>query len=105
MVFLVRGVLEEELDRLWDVTFGGMKKANRYTQLTCLKQLARDGRIAMDTVIAEDLHSAWATLSRACHYHEYDLTPTVSELELWIDQVEQLREYLRTLHDNELEEK
>ena len=94
-VFLTRGVLEREVDRLWRVAFGGKGRTNRHTQFVCLKQLARDDRIDMDPVMAEDIHSAWASLSRACHHHEYDLTPTVPELELWIRQVERLVEHLR----------
>ena len=93
ILFLVRRVLEEELDRLWSSTFSNMRNASRYTQLICLKRLSRDGHIDMDPVVAEDIHSAWAALSGACHYHEYDLTPTVPELELWIRQVERLVEY------------
>ena len=95
MAFLTRGVLEREVDRLWRLEFGGTRRTNRQTQFACLKQLARDGRITMDPVMAEDIHSAWAALSRACHHHEYDLTPTVSELEFWIRQVEQLVEHLK----------
>lgn len=95
---LTRQVLEETLDRLWDdhYYYRYMKKTSRYTQLACLKQLARDGRIAVDTVTSEDAHSAWVGLSRACHHHEYELTPTVPEIELLINQVEQLVEYMRS---------
>ena len=95
VAFLTRGVLEREMDRLWRVEFGGTRRTNRQTPFACLKQLARDGHIDLDPVMAEDIHSAWAALSRACHHHEYDLTPTVSELELWIGQVEQLVEHLK----------
>ena len=95
---LTRQVLEEKLDRLWDDYHRYMKNTSRFTQLACLKQLARDGRVAVDTVTSEDAHSAWVALSRACHHHEYDLTPTISEIELLISQVEQLAESM-TSHD------
>ena len=93
---LTRQFLEEKLDRLWDDYHRYMKNTSRFTQLACLKQLARDGRIAVDTVTSENAHSAWVALSRACHHHEYDLVPTVPEIELLISQVEQLVEYMRS---------
>ena len=95
---LTRQVLEETLDGLWDnhYYYRYMKKTSRFTQLACLKQLARDGRVSVDTVTSEDAHSAWVALSRACHHHEYDLVPTVPEIELLISQVEQLVEYMRS---------
>lgn len=89
---LTRQVLEEAIDGVWDDYFSGMKNTSRYTQLACLKQLARDNRIGVEPVISEDVHSAWVALSRACHHHEYDLAPTVPEIELWISQVGQLVE-------------
>ena len=95
---LTRQVLEVTLDRLWDdyYYYRYMKNTSRFTQLACLKQLARDDRIAVDTVTSEDAHSAWVALSRVCHHHEYDLVPTVPEIELLISQVEQLVEYMRS---------
>ena len=89
---LTRQVLEEAIDGVWDDYYSDMKNTNRYTQLACLKQLARDNRIGVGSVISEDAHSAWMALSRACHHHEYDLVPTVPEIELWISQVGQLVE-------------
>ena len=105
VVFPIRGVLEKEVDRFWEATFDGMKGANRSTKFICLKHLARDRCIAMKDELAGEVYSAWKTLSRACHYHGYDLTPTVSELKLWIDQVERLCKSLRTLHNNDTGEK
>ena len=107
IVFLIRLVLEKELDRLWGFTFIGIEKESRYTykQFVCLKQLVRDGNIAMDPMLAESIHFVWDTLSKKCHYQEYELTPTVSELDLLIDQVEQLLEDLRIFHDDDTEEK
>lgn len=93
VVFLIRRVLEKNLDRLWDGTFGGMRDARLTTQLKCLMQLARDERIDMDPVKAKGIYFAWRALSRACHYYAYDWTPTLSELESWIGQVEPLLEF------------
>lgn len=127
IVFLIRLVLEKEMDRLWEVAFSDIRKENRYAdrQFPCLVQLMRDGNIAMDSrpcrparrrrlkqlmrddyiAMAEGIRFAWATLSDMCHYEEYDLTPTFLELDPLIDQVEGLLEDLRTFHDNHTEEK
>ncbi|MGE0490532.1 MAG: hypothetical protein AB7S38_15100 [Vulcanimicrobiota bacterium] len=32
----------------------------------------------------------WAELSGACHYHSYQLLPTLTELTRWVDGVEAL---------------
>ncbi|HUR50272.1 MAG TPA: hypothetical protein VMY88_12195 [Acidimicrobiales bacterium] len=32
----------------------------------------------------------WSALSEACHYHPYELAPTVGELGHWIDEVEEI---------------
>lgn len=98
--FSIRLVLEEELDRLWEVAFIDINKENRYTdnQFICLKQL-------VNPVIAGGIHFAWATLSKVCHYQEYELTPTIPELKILINHVGQLLEDLRTLHDNGTVEK
>lgn len=107
IVFLTRLVLEKALASLWEVAFSGIRKERRYTykQFTCLKQLVRDEHIDMETVIAERIHFSWATLSKGCHYQEYELTPTIPELKLWIDDVEELLEDLRIFHDDHTEEK
>ncbi len=103
---LTRQVLEATLDRLWNdhYYYRYMKNTSRFTQLACLKQLARDGRVAVDTVTSEDAHSAWVALSRACHHHEYDLVPTVPEIELLINQVEQLAESMNPNNIDDAEE-
>ena len=38
-----------------------------------------------DEKLAEDVSSAWSSLSSACHYHPYDLPPTEPELRHWLN--------------------
>ncbi|MCY4370972.1 MAG: hypothetical protein OXF41_16490 [bacterium] len=86
---LTRQVLEEALDRLWLAIYPGVGQASRATQLACLGLMITDARLVAD------VRSAWASLSRACHHHHYELGPTAAELERWILQTEHLVEALR----------
>lgn len=88
-VLLARQALEEILDRLWSGTFADMKETKRITQFRCLKYLTADPRIPLNPVVVENAHFAWSTLSRACHHQEYELAPSISEIGLLIDHVEQ----------------
>ena len=53
------------------------------SQLICLP-------FYLDATIAEQVAYVWAALSRACHYHPYELAPTGAELTGWIADVESL---------------
>ena len=81
---LTRQVLEEALDRLWMAIYPGVGSATRSTQLACL------GLMITDAGLVADVRSAWASLSRACHHHHYELAPTTAELQRWIVQTERL---------------
>jgi 3',5'-cyclic AMP phosphodiesterase CpdA len=48
-----------------------------------------------DAVLVADVRAAWASLSRACHHHHYELGPTAAELERWMLQTKRLVEVLR----------
>ena len=85
---LTRQVLEETLDGLWSKIHPGMARASRATQLACL------GLMITDAGLVADVRSAWASLSRACHHHHYELGPTAAELDRWILQTEHLVETL-----------
>ncbi len=87
--FLARQALEDALDLLWQQDLPGLEFASTRTQLLCLSFLAPDPSIA------DDVRSAWTTLSRACHHHQYELAPTAAELATWIDQVNHLVSELR----------
>jgi hypothetical protein len=49
--------------------------ASMHMQLICLTIAYRD-----DPALVSDLANAWDQLSRACHHHAYELTPTTSEV-------------------------
>ena len=83
VAFLTRQALEEALADLWEHIYPGMEEANWSTQLACL------GEVLSDPSVIADVRSAWASLSRACHHHHYELEPTAAELERWIRQTEQ----------------
>lgn len=85
---LARQVLEETLDRLWMAIHPGVANASRATQLTCL------GLMITDAGLVADVRSAWASLSRSCHHHHFELGPTAAELSRWIEQTERLVEAL-----------
>ena len=53
-------------------------------QLACLPDYLADRSLAADVAFT------WGTLSEACHHHAYDLGPTASELEGWLDAVQRL---------------
>ena len=79
---LTRQALEEALAKLWESTYPGMEESSWSTQLACLPEVLSD-----PSLIAE-VRSSWASLSRACHHHHYELGPTAAELERWIQQTE-----------------
>lgn len=79
---LTRQALEEALANLWEFTYPGMEESSWSTQLACLTEVLAD-----PSMIA-DVRVAWASLSRACHHHHYELDPTAAELEGWIQQTE-----------------
>lgn len=80
--FLTRQALEEALAELWESAYPGMAQASWSTQLACLSE------VLSDPSLIADVRSAWASLSRACHHHHYELDSTAPELERWIQQTE-----------------
>ena len=82
VAFLTRQALEEVLAGLWKHTYPGMDEASWSTQLACL------GEVLSDPSLVADVRAAWASLSRACHHHHYELDPTSAELERWMRQTE-----------------
>lgn len=85
---LGRQALEEGVDDFWRRNLPTMKSASRTTQLACLDQYLAD----FDLV--SGVRVAWAALSRACHHHAYELSPTAPELDHWLATVESLVERL-----------
>ncbi len=85
VALLTRQALEEALSDLWrNSRYPDMAKAGWSSQLSCLSEiLSERNRV-------DDARMAWASLSRACHHHHYELDPTVAELNRWIEQTERL---------------
>jgi hypothetical protein len=50
--------------------------ASMHVQLICLTIAYGD-----DPLLVSDLANAWDQLSRACHHHAYELTPTTTEVQ------------------------
>lgn len=90
---LARQVLEGVLTDLWTIRAPGLEHCSKHAQLLCLSYYLRDERLA------ERVSYAWAGLSRACHQHPYDLSPTLSELNGWLGTVEQFVTGVRTIAD------
>lgn len=84
VALLGRQALEEGLDSFWDQEFELMRSANRRTQTMCLDQFARDSEVS------SGVKEAWSALSRACHHHPFELSPTEVELKVWLERVELL---------------
>ncbi len=81
---LGRQALEEGIDDFWKRSLPTMASASRATQLACLDQYLRDDDLVRGVRVA------WAALSRACHHHVYELSPTAPELDHWLVTVETL---------------
>jgi hypothetical protein len=82
---LTRQALEAALDVLWRRRAPGLEACSAKAQFICLPSFLRDGH-----ELAERVSYTWSGLSRACHQHPYELSPTSSELLSWIGTVEQL---------------
>ena len=81
---VTRQALEATLDEFWQTRAPQVSDAPTHAQLLCLRRYLGDedlaGRVAW----------AWASLSRACHHHAYDMPPSSTELAGWIEVVEDL---------------
>ena len=82
---LARQALEGAVDTRWaaQAQTVGMAQATMRSQLICLPEY-------LDAAVARQVTFAYAALTRACHYHPYELAPTAAELTRWICDVEAL---------------
>jgi hypothetical protein len=80
---LLRHALEEALRRYWRRVRPELADCPMHAQALCLESYA-----GADT--ARRWSTVWTGLSRACHYHGYELSPTPAELRAWRDEVAQL---------------
>ena len=89
---LTRQALEAALDVLWRRRAPGLEACSARAQLICLPSYLHD-----DQELAKRVSYTWSGLSRACHQHPYELSPTSPELLNWIGTVEQLISRVRLI--------
>jgi hypothetical protein len=88
---LARQALELALAGLWasQPAAAGLDRSSMRAQLLCLTAY-----LAGDT--ATRAAYLYAALSRACHYHLYELAPTATELTRWLNETAELVALLRS---------
>ena len=77
VVLLHRQALEVALKTYWSYKAPGTEECSMRAQLLCLE------RYLPDPSVARRAHHAWTALSRAAHFHPYELSPTQEELRAW----------------------
>ena len=87
VALLTRQALEQSLNNFWSQQAPGVEHASRAAQLLCLTAFLDDRNVV------SGVRSAWHGLSRACHHQVYELPPTATELERWLDAVDALVGY------------
>ena len=85
-VLLARQGLEVALKTYWSAKAPGLEECSTRAQLLCL------GTYAGNDPLAGRANQVWAALSRAAHFHPYELPPTREELLLWFDTVQEVLE-------------
>ena len=75
---LARQALESGLDDLWHRRAPSLTDCSLKAQLLCLRSY-------IDSNTAERAAHTWVVLSRACHHHPYELSPTADELVSWVE--------------------
>jgi hypothetical protein len=84
-VLLARQALELAVASLWaaDPQASGLSESSMRSQMLCLTAY-------LDPDTATRAAYLYAALSRACHYHSYELAPTAAELNRWLKEAAQL---------------
>jgi hypothetical protein len=84
-VFLARQAIELGMAALWSARpqAAGLSRCSIRSQILCLGAYLDRGAAARAAYLS-------AALSRACHYHSYELAPTAAELDAWLDEAAQL---------------
>lgn len=80
---LGRMALEEAVRSRVATLDDALPGASMRAQLLCLPA-------CLDAALAVRASVAWAGLSRACHAHPYELAPTGTELQWWMEVVDQV---------------
>src|SRR5260221_7936736 len=81
---LARQALELSMEELWAANpqAAELSGSSMRSQMLCLTAY-------LDQDAATRADYLFAALSRACHYHSYELAPTATELTLWLDEAAQ----------------
>ena len=82
-VLLQRQALEVALKTYWSFRAPGVEECSTRAQFLCLGTYLRSSSGATAEDVARRAHQAWAALSRAAHFHPYELLPTREELLAW----------------------
>lgn len=77
---LLRLALEEGLRQYWRRVRPELARCPTHAQALCLESYA-------GADLARRWSAVWSGLSKACHYHSYELSPTAGELRAWRDEV------------------
>ena len=88
---LARRALEQAMAGLWAGRPGaaGLSDGTMRSQLLCLTAYVDDDLATRAAYLS-------AALSRACHYHPYELAPIASELTRWLSETADVVALLRT---------
>jgi hypothetical protein len=88
---LARQALEQAMGGLWATQpqANGLSDSTMRSQLLCLTAY-------VDEDVASRAAYLSAALSRACHYHPYELAPTATELIRWLHETADLVALLRS---------
>ena len=84
---LGRQALEDALLRLWAGSAPGVEDSSMRAQLLCLGSYT-------DGDLADRISYAYGGLTRACHHHSYELSPTAEEIIGWLNDVAALTNML-----------
>ena len=82
---LARQALEQAMAALWAATpqANGLSRSSMRSQMLCLTPYLGQDAATRAAYLS-------AALSRACHYHSYELAPTAAELTRWLYEATQL---------------
>ena len=75
---LARNAIEASMDE-WLTAQGVAGRSNKRQDFLCLAALHPESDLA------REIHYVWGRLSDACHATSYDLPPTSTELQRWIE--------------------
>ncbi|MEU7628428.1 hypothetical protein AB0C34_00390 [Nocardia sp. NPDC049220] len=79
VAWILRIALEQSVDDLWLRLAPALARCPMRAQLIALRAFA-------GPEVAARVAALWAALSRAAHYHDYELAPSVTDLRRWREQ-------------------